>query len=323
MGAHVLLVRGLLARGELDLAASELKQLRARFPNAPVVHTQTGLLLARRSDTTGAGKEFERALALNPDELEALGGLVALDLDRRDFATARNRLNDRLQVRRDAATLTIAARVESVSGNRESADRLLREAIDRDHSYIPAYRLLGQQYVAARQFAAAQAEFEKAAAQSPKPVAELTMIGILLQAQDKRTEARRQFERALQFDPDAAVAANNLAWMYAESDGNLNEALRLAKTAQKHLPASPEVNDTVGYLYTKLRLAKLAVATLKLAVDEDPANALYRYHLGLAYASAGDRRHADESLKRALALNPDLVGAKEAASRLASTDSTP
>lgn len=321
--ARVMLVRGLLARGELDLAATELKLLRTRFPESPAVHTQTGLLLGRRNDSAGARKEFERALELNPGEVEALGGLVALDIAAKDYIAARKRVNDRLAVKRDAITLTLAARIETVSGDREAAGRLLREAISRDQAYMPAYRLLGQHYMAQGEFAAAQAEFQKLANQSAKPVAELTMIGILLQAQGKPEQARAQFERALQIDPDAAVAANNLAWMYVETGGNLNVALRLAKTAQKRLPATPEVNDTVGCIYERLGLAKLAIATLKLATEEDPGNALYRYHLASAYTTVGDRIHAEESLKRALALNPTLVPAREALSRLGNMEPTP
>src|SRR5262249_10972895 len=42
--AELLYIRGLLARGELDRAERELKNLAARYPDAPVVHTQLGML---------------------------------------------------------------------------------------------------------------------------------------------------------------------------------------------------------------------------------------------------------------------------------------
>ena len=320
--ARLVLVRGLLARGELDLAAAELKQLRARFPQSAVVHTQTGVLLGRRNDPAGARNEFERALALNPTDLEAIGGIVALDVAAKDFAAARARINERLAGNRSAALLTLAARVEAVSGDANTAETLLREAISHDASDIPAYRQLGQLYLAQRKLAEAQAEFETAATHSTKPVAELTMVGILLQARDRQDEARARFERVLQLDPDAPVAANNLAWIMVQTGGNLDVAMQLAKRAQKRLPTSPEVNDTVGYIFFKLGFSKLAISALELSTAEDSRNATYQYHLGLAFASGGDRARAVKSLERALALNPGLTAAQDSLHEVESTPDT-
>jgi len=316
--ARLLLVRGLLARGKLDLATRELKRLSDRFPDSAAVHVQEGMLLGRKKDFRGARKEFERALQSKPGDIEAFGGLVALDLAEKDFAAARARIDARVATGPDAVVLTLAARVYAASGDTEAAIRFLHQALNLDSSYMPAYRALGQLYIVQGNLAAAEAEFEALAKQSAKPVAALTMVGILLQAQGKQDEARARFERALQIDPDAAVAANNLAWIYVETGGNIDVALQLAKTAQKRLPGIPEVNDTVGYIYYKRGLAPLAISTLKVSAEEDPNNPIYRYHLGLAYARAGDAARAGESLKRALALKPDFDGADDAARVLGS-----
>ena len=50
------------------------------------------------------------------------------------------------------------------------------------------------------------------------------MVGIILQVQGKVDAARERFEQVLRIDPEAAVAANNLAWMYVEQGGNLEKA---------------------------------------------------------------------------------------------------
>src|SRR5581483_784930 len=127
-----------------------------------------------------------------------------------------------------------------------------------------------------------------------------------------------QFERALQIDPEAAVAANNLAWIYAETGENLDVALQLARVAQKRLPGVPEVADTLGYIYYKKNLAPLAISAFTLSAERDPGNATYQYHLGLAYAGAGDTKRAKELLTRALALKADFSGAQEARELLSS-----
>jgi tetratricopeptide (TPR) repeat protein len=316
--AQLLYVRGLLARGVLDRAETELARLSARFPNSSAVHTQRGMLLARKGQTAAARQEFERALELKPDDLEPFGGLVALDMAARNVAAARSRIDLRLQSAQTPALLTLAARVYAASNDLAKAEQLLRQAITEDGNYVAAYSSLAQLYMAQGKLDAAKTEFEAVAQRSPKSVAAQTMIGVLLEARRDMDGARDQFEHVLQVDPEAAVAANNLAWIYATHGGNLDVAMHLAQVAQKHLPDVAEVGDTLGFIYYKKNLASLAVATLKASTAKDPSNSLYQYHLGLAYADSGDPEHARASLKRALALKPDFDGADHARSLLES-----
>src|SRR5262249_42887752 len=178
------------------------------------------------------------------------------------------------------------------------------------------YGALAQLYLFERKLDQARAEFEAMAERSPTSVAAHTMVGVLLEAKGDIEGARGRFERVLQIDPEAAVACNNLAWIYSQHGGNLDVAMHLAQTAQKRMPEVPEVGDTLGFIYYKKNLTSLAISTLKVSAEKDPGNALYQYHLGLAYASAGDTTKARGSLSRALALKPDFDGAEQARSLL-------
>jgi Flp pilus assembly protein TadD len=147
------------------------------------------------------------------------------------------------------------------------------------------------------------------------------MVGIILQTQGDIKGARERFERAIEIDPEAAVAANNLAWIYAEAGENLDQALQLAQTAQRHMPDAASVNDTLGFVYVKKDLAALAIPPLKASTEKEPGNPRYQYHLGLAYASAGDAVSARRSLTRSISLKPDFEGAQHARTLLASLTS--
>jgi tetratricopeptide (TPR) repeat protein len=59
---------------------------------------------------------------------------------------------------------------------------------------------------------------------------------------------------------------------------------------------------------------------LRQSVQKDPENALFPYHLGLAYVKTGENRKARESLQRALTLNPKFEGWADAQKTLASLD---
>jgi cellulose synthase operon protein C len=310
--AQLVFVRGLIARGDLDRAGSELRQLAARFPESAAVHTQLGMLLGRRRDLAGARKEFEHAARLDPTGLAPLGGLVVLDLTARDFASARSRMDQRLAASETPPLLVLAGRTYAASGDVPSAEKFLRRAIDLDTAYMAAYGALAHLYISQGRLDEARAEFEVVVKQTPKPVGALTMLGMILQAKGDVGGARARFERALQIEPEAGVAANNLAWIYAETGGNLDVALHLAQVAQQRLPGMAEVGDTLGYIYYKKNLAPLAISTLTVSAEIDPGNAVYQYHLGLAYAASGDATRAKQVLARALALKSDFAGAHEA-----------
>jgi len=138
------------------------------------------------------------------------------------------------------------------------------------------------------------------------------MAGVLLESMGKPEEARKRYEAALSLDPTAALAANNLAWMMAESGGNLDVALQLAQTAKRGMPNRPEVDDTLGWIYYKKGMNSLALPLLESAAKEYPKHAGYHYHLAMAYSKAGLLSKAEASLAEATRLNPKFVQEAEA-----------
>ena len=104
----------------------------------------------------------------------------------------------------------------------------------------------------------------------PDSVAAHTMVAVLYEMQGNRAEARKRYERVLQIDSRAPVAANNLAYIYAEEGGNLDVALQLAQTAKQKLPDVPEVTDTVGWVYYKKDLPGLAIPLFEQALAKAP-----------------------------------------------------
>jgi Tfp pilus assembly protein PilF len=176
--------------------------------------------------------------------------------------------------------------------------------------------MLGQLYVQQNKPGPAIQKFEELGKRQSKPVVAYTMIAMILQTQGKSAEAQTRYEKVIEIDPRAAVAANNLAWMYAEGGGNLDTALQLARTAKEQLPDTPQVNDTLGWIYVKKALPSLAVPLLQAAVEKDANNATYHFHLGMAYKNS-DPVKAKASLEKALKLNPNFEGSAEARKALA------
>jgi Flp pilus assembly protein TadD len=148
-------------------------------------------------------------------------------------------------------------------------------------------------------------------------VSAATMVGVLLEAQGKSAEAEKQYQQVLGLDSHSPVAANNLAWIYVASDRQLDEALQLAETAYRALPDDPDVNDTLGWILYKKKMATKAVPYLEKAATKHPNDPAPHFHLGMAYVQDGQFDKARPSLQRALSLKKDFDGAADARKALA------
>jgi tetratricopeptide (TPR) repeat protein len=135
------------------------------------------------------------------------------------------------------------------------------------------------------------------------------MLGLLNYYEGNRVEARQWWEKTLQLDPNAVTAANNLAWLYAETGGNLDAALQLGRRALAKYPDNPEFNDTVGWIYYKKELSREAIWYLEQSVAKDKNNAVFLFHLGMAYAQKGEDATARRHLERALVIDKNFPGA--------------
>jgi tetratricopeptide (TPR) repeat protein len=133
------------------------------------------------------------------------------------------------------------------------------------------------------------------------------ILGALAQALDsagRKQEARQDYEHCLRLEPKNGMALNNLAFLLVENQGDLDQALTYAQRARQLLPHLSDVSDTLGQVYLKKQLTDSAVDTFKQVVAQQPARAIYRYHLGQAYAQKGERQKAIEELQIALKSNP-------------------
>lgn len=312
LAARLALVRALLTGNDLARAEKELAPLRAAYGHLAVIHNMDGMLAMLRNDVQASYRAYERALAIEPDSLDALTGHVALDVKSGNTAGARARLEKRLQQgNATQGLLLLAARTYLVAQDQAAAERVLRRAIEADPSDRTAYAMLGQIYVSQRKLDQARIEFETLATRQSKPVAPLTMSAMILESQGRIDLARKRYEDVLALDSGAVIAANNLAWIYADAGEKLDTALALAQTATAAAPESPELMDTLGWVYYKKQLPQLAIPLFQRSIGKAPGDASYHYHLGLAYVQAGDAANARKALERALASNPDVKTAQD------------
>ncbi|HKV98478.1 MAG TPA: tetratricopeptide repeat protein [Vicinamibacterales bacterium] len=311
--AALMLARAEMAAGNPTGAEAPLKMLMAGYADSPTTQAEVGRLYLLRGNQAAARTAFEKSLAKDPQQLSALEGLTVLDIGQKKTPAARARLDAALKAApKNAPLQVLAGRLYAQMGDLSMAETVLKQALATDPNNTGAYDLLARVYVEQKKLPEATAEFQQAANRQPKAVGPQTAIAVLLSLQGKTDEARAQYEKVIALDPNAAVAANNLAQMYADRNENLDVALQLAETAKRQMPDNPDVDDTIGWVYYKKRVSALAVAAFKRSVAAQPQNALYLSHLGMAYAQAGSRALARQTLEKALKISTTFDGADEA-----------
>ena len=102
-----------------------------------------------------------------------------------------------------------------------------------------------------------------------------------------------------------ANVANDLAWMLARQGKDLDKALKIAKRTMERLPANPNVNDTMGWVYHLRGDREMALIYLRRVTRMSPENATYHYHLGIAHHALGNLASAREAFARAVELAPE------------------
>lgn len=316
--ARVNVARGLIAQRDFTRADAEVRSLLMQYPQVATVHALHGALMTGKNDLTAARQAFERGLALDPASVEALMGLTTIDLREKRAAEARARVDAQLSAHPDRVELMLlAGRVYLAAGDLADAERILLRAIDLAPAQMLGYTMLAQVYFAQGKLDEARQGFDALANRRPKDITTRTLSAIIVQSQNNRAEAKKRYAEILEIDSRAAVAANNLAWIYAEEKLDLDYALRLAERAVQLLPDSAEAQDTLGWVYYQKELPALGIRPLLRSIELDPANASYRYHLGLAYLKSEERRKAREALEQALKLDPRFPDANEARKILA------
>ena len=142
------------------------------------------------------------------------------------------------------------------------------------------------------------------------------ILGMIAEQEKDVQKAQAHYRKTLAIDPRFNPAANNLAWLMSEYEGDLAEALSLAEGAREQQEYKPHIADTLGWIYYKKDAYLKAVSLLQEAGDKLPKNSVVQYHLGMAQHKNGDRLKAKQSLTAAFQLSPNFPGSDDAKATL-------
>jgi tetratricopeptide (TPR) repeat protein len=278
-------------------------------PSAPDVLFQLGIVSLAESKFKEAADAFRRSYELNPANSRGLMGMVetemaqnhpdrAMQLLQTEIAKAPNRMD--LVVALGNVAIRAGQYDLAISYFEKVAASLPKGSKQQGNLFLS----IGEAYRRKGDLNNSIVALQKARDILPDNGVVLSTLALVMDAAGRWSESRQVYEVVIKLDPSNGVALNNLAFLLTEHGGDLDDALTKAQRAKQLLPDLSEVSDTLGWIYLKKNLTDNAIDIFKDLVNKVPAQAVFRYHLGMAYSQKGDKTRALKELQDALKFNP-------------------
>lgn len=273
---------------------------------------QDGLWKLQKGNPSGARVSLEEALKINPADVRALSGLSqTYSVQKQDSAAIQKVKEYAAREPNSAAVQEFLGTMLLVRGNRGEARAAFTAAKTADPHFQDADFSLVQADVVDGRIDDANKRLKAIiAVDSGNKTASLWLANIETMT-GNYNPAEEHYRKVVEGNPTNAQALNNLAYLLAEHDQQLDEALKYAQKAVELAPDHPAYCDTLGWVLYRKGLYSEAVRYLERAAASKE-NVIWDYHLAMAYAKAGDSARGRSTLQAALKLKPNLPEAKTA-----------
>lgn len=301
----------LWATGDLAGMRRGIDQLMAqgRTPDALILD---GLWKLRAGDRKGARATAEEALKINPEDVRALRVMNRTYLPQ-EAPVALQKVKEMASAQpKSAGVQDFLGLMLLGDGKWEEARSAFEAAKSADPKMVDAQLSLVQVDVMEKKLDDARNHLQALLASNSGNLTIRRWLGNVEVMRGDNDAALEQFRKVADANPGDAQAANNLAYLLIEHSKRLDEGLKYAQKAVEIAPNNPSYCDTLGWAYYSKGLYSSAIPYLERA-SRSSDNAVWKYHLAMAYAKAGDLSRGRATLAAARKQNSNIPEAKTAA----------
>ena len=321
--AHIALKQYTEARNQLNLVTEEARQ------GLPEFLLQEGMLKSLAGDYVGARPFLENALEKNPKDLRALNALAGTYVAEKKMALALSTVQKQADKFPDDPGLQIALATWNLRANYvDEAEKAYQKALAAGDPTHEAAIMLARIYSSRQELDRAEKLLTETLQKTPGNPDVLIMRATIRDGLGKAPEAIEDYRKVVERNPEHYVALNNLAYLLATKNSDLEEALKFAQQAKEFAPAFTqpgqpglaEIDDTLGWVFYLRGVYASAVVHLRASAEANPKNPITQYHLAMAHAKNGDVAAGRRALEAGLQIDPNLPEAAEARKLLGSSN---
>jgi tetratricopeptide (TPR) repeat protein len=303
--ARLLKAAAMTSAGYYGRARTELMKLLHEYPKSSEVQFQLGLLALAGKKYADAEAIFRKLGQAMPGDAGPAAALVATYSAQNQADRAIELLKQDLKTRPDSVPIRRLLALTAAHAHKfDLAISEYRKLLANDSKSVDLRTHLAEVYRLKGDLGEAIAVLDPAVQLAPNDPQPAMLLASLLVDAGRYKEAQTAFKRVLELRPGNPFVLNNMAFVLAESGGNLDEALQLARRALEKSPENPVLVDTLGWIYLKKGDKDSALQSFSGLVQRQPQNPTFHYHYAMALLEKGDRQRAKSELQNALASGP-------------------
>ena len=259
-------------KGAFEKAKTQYQFAIELDPELSLPHFQLGYLLTQQGKFKEAVPFYQKAIALYPNHTGAYYQLANAYFRIGEQDEGKRHLEKFWEIK--AKERFNLAERSLKKGEIDEALTAFQRTLDMDAAFAPAYARLSAIALQQSDLETAAYYLQRALEIKPNFAAGHYQLGSIYHKQGKIKKAIESFEDALTLKPSYAPACNALAWLYAEGEKNIDEAITLATRAVKLKPTASHW-DTLAYALYKARKYTEAAEAIAKALDLQPNDSDY------------------------------------------------
>jgi tetratricopeptide (TPR) repeat protein len=277
---HLIVALAHLGKNEIEEAFAALEQAVLTEPDNPQIHATLRQIFLQEERFDLARDIFESLLQQWPDNGLGQAGLgwAYMHLDNEEKAL----LMLEQAVAHDDSNLFAHVQLSRIYTRHERMDeaiQVLQSALGKDPDNQQLLLALGEYLLQQHRGEEAERSFKKALHHSDTRAVTATQIAQIYYAQDLRRKAIEYYEQAIDYEPQAHLVLNNLAWTYAEEGIQLDRALQLSLQSLKADTDNVVYLDTYAELLYKKGQYNRAVVLIRQALELEPKDGEHYQYL--------------------------------------------
>jgi len=295
----------LLGSKSYSRARAEFNALLRDYPDSPNINLHLAVLDTAEKRYSDAEARYLKFYKPGQPDLRAVEGLIQIYGQQKQLDKGLKLLDEELKKNPDSRPVhLLLAATATQAGKLDLAIQQYEWLRSNDPKSTDAYASLGDVYRLKGDINSALASYKRAKELAPNDAKIVAMIAYLESASGQYRDAIPNLKHQLSLAPEDISALNNLAFALAETGTELDYAQEIAEKAQRKAPNSPEVADTLGWVYTRKGLNDSAVQIFNGLIRKHPEVAVLRYHLGVALMQQGKQAEAKAQLTIGLSKKP-------------------
>jgi len=303
--ARLFRVIGLTGTRSYAQAKVEAEQLASDTKDAPQVEMQLGVIALGQGRYSQAEDYFRKLYKEGSPDIQPLAGLVNAYEAEHQPERALQLMQAEAQKSPDSpgkAALLVAT--EEAAGKTDQALAELQKVAAQNPKSADVQVRLAQLEIKHDHPAEALQALQKAQQLAPDGKGLDMAIGSVEEQLGKKAEAIASYRKALAKTPDNPLVLNNLAFLLADTGGNLTEAQQMVTTAIRKAPNLPQLRDTLAWVQLKQHNEAAALQILATLTSEHPNDVNFRYHYAVALNDTGNPSAAKLQAETALSKKP-------------------